>query len=107
MTNAGLVATSDEYVAARCTFNSTTRTTVTRTGSNEITKDEMCNFYVMYYTNATQSLSDTRCVRHNRVYSWERDEFLKSRDAPPENASDLTGVELVEPELELPEHRKT
>uniref|UniRef100_T1IX66 Copper type II ascorbate-dependent monooxygenase C-terminal domain-containing protein n=1 Tax=Strigamia maritima TaxID=126957 RepID=T1IX66_STRMM len=51
---------SGDYLAARCTFNSTKRNRWTTIGSTA--DDEMCNFYIMYYTNFEGGSSYGDCV---------------------------------------------
>ncbi|XP_071794148.1 peptidyl-glycine alpha-amidating monooxygenase B-like [Asterias amurensis] len=48
-----------DYLAARCTYNSLTRHTATHAGATA--NDEMCNFYMMYYTDAINGESYKMC----------------------------------------------
>ncbi|GAB6032429.1 hypothetical protein CHUAL_011067 [Chamberlinius hualienensis] len=50
----------NDYLAARCTFNSTLRDATTEIGST--TNDEMCNLYIMYYTDNEQGEDFYTCV---------------------------------------------
>ncbi len=40
----------DDILSARCTYDSSSRSSITTMGSTA--NDEMCNLYIMYYTNA-------------------------------------------------------
>uniref|UniRef100_A0A2P2I356 peptidylglycine monooxygenase n=1 Tax=Hirondellea gigas TaxID=1518452 RepID=A0A2P2I356_9CRUS len=68
-----------DRVAARCTMVSD-RDYVTRIGSTA--KDEMCNFYLMYYTEGTSPLKDPKCFSLGPpFYSWTRGGFNNIPDA--------------------------
>ncbi|XP_067664948.1 peptidyl-glycine alpha-amidating monooxygenase A-like isoform X1 [Haliotis asinina] len=54
-----IVRSGDELVA-RCTFDSRGRDTVVNTGRK--TSEEMCKFYMMYYTNSTVEMSPGHCM---------------------------------------------
>ncbi|ELT96668.1 hypothetical protein CAPTEDRAFT_228792 [Capitella teleta] len=54
-----LVIKKGDILAARCTFDSSARKRKTFMGSTHL--DEMCNFYMMYYTDATQGKSYFGC----------------------------------------------
>ncbi len=63
--------------------------------------DEMCIFYLMYYTDYKGFLKDLRCFKElydERKFSWEDDLPGKS----PENSENLDGVDLFDKALELP-----
>lgn len=51
---------NNDVLAARCTFNSSMRDRWTYIGSTA--NDEMCNFYMMYYTEAPEDLLTDSCV---------------------------------------------
>ncbi|XP_043195701.1 peptidyl-glycine alpha-amidating monooxygenase-like isoform X4 [Amphibalanus amphitrite] len=52
-----------DLVHARCTFDSTGRNRTTRIGATSA--DEMCNLYVMYYTDAEKGRSAFACMGEN------------------------------------------
>ncbi|XP_014249505.1 peptidylglycine alpha-hydroxylating monooxygenase [Cimex lectularius] len=59
-----------DVLAARCTMNST-RTTVTYIGGTN--KDEMCNFYLMYYVEGDEPLKTKYCFSVGPpIYSWRK-----------------------------------
>lgn len=51
---------SEDYLAARCTYNSSTRDSITSMGSTA--DDEMCNLYIMYFMKAKGGRSFGMCV---------------------------------------------
>ncbi|CAH1796518.1 unnamed protein product [Owenia fusiformis] len=50
-------------VVGRCTFNSTGRSRATNVGATH--NDEMCNFYMMYYTDAEKGSAFFECFGNN------------------------------------------
>lgn len=52
--------TGGEVLSARCTYNSSSRSTFTAMGSTA--NDEMCNLYIMYFTNAKVGRTFGLCV---------------------------------------------
>lgn len=50
----------NEILAARCTYNSSSRNRETRMGSTA--NDEMCNLYIMYFTKARRGKAFQNCV---------------------------------------------
>jgi hypothetical protein len=63
-------------------------------------KDEMCVFYLMFYTDYTGFLKDNYCFKEvyqkKNIFSFENS--LPGR--APENNDDLRGVFLMRPEYE-------
>ncbi|KAM6391316.1 peptidyl-glycine alpha-amidating monooxygenase isoform 3-T3 [Rhynochetos jubatus] len=52
----------DDILAARCVFSGEGRTTETHIGGTA--NDEMCNFYIMYYMEATHAVSYMTCTQN-------------------------------------------
>ncbi|GFO44719.1 peptidyl-glycine alpha-amidating monooxygenase [Plakobranchus ocellatus] len=74
-----------DYVAARCTYDSTSMThsvSVGATGDNE-----MCNFYIMFYTDSSVTFPYSQCM-NNRVPSITGSNFPEdvSEPLPPNPA---------------------
>jgi hypothetical protein len=88
-----------DYLASRCTANSMSRNSTTYTG--HLHTDEMCVFYLMFYTDYTGVLIDSFCFRElyedSPKFSWE----TKLPGRIPPNSDTLEGVHLVRPECEL------
>lgn len=99
VTNKDMIVENGDIIAARCTINSMERNSVTRTGPRH--EDEMCAFYLMFYTDYKGLLVDEYCYKDGNRYKWAK----KIPTDPPENASNLDGVILIEPENE-PKHNK-
>ncbi|KAF2359153.1 Copper type II ascorbate-dependent monooxygenase C-terminal [Trinorchestia longiramus] len=86
-----------DRVAARCTMVSD-RETVTRIGSTG--KDEMCNFYMMYYTDVEPLVQKLCFSLGPPFYSWSRNDL---RNIPDADASSLPVGETAQ-ELGVPVH---
>ncbi|XP_078590499.1 peptidylglycine alpha-hydroxylating monooxygenase-like [Branchiostoma floridae x Branchiostoma japonicum] len=88
-TTPGMSVLSGDVLAARCTMTSH-RDTVTKIG--ETNADEMCNFYIMYYTGRTDDLTVQWCFQQN--YHWE--EHFSSI---PDKASSLDGIPAADDDV--------
>lgn len=89
-----------DWLASRCTANSMDREKTTYTG--HLHEDEMCVFYLMFYTDYDGVLTDRYCFHD--LYEDSGDEFSWENDMPgqaPDNSETLKGVHLVKPEYEL------
>ncbi|KAJ1208391.1 hypothetical protein NDU88_003777 [Pleurodeles waltl] len=60
-----LDVSSGDTLAARCVFSGEGRTAETHIGDTSV--DEMCNFYIMYYMEATHATSYMTCVQDGRA----------------------------------------
>ncbi|XP_064610137.1 peptidylglycine alpha-amidating monooxygenase-like isoform X2 [Liolophura sinensis] len=58
-----IVIKPGDKLAARCTYNSTGVGHTVYMGSTA--NDEMCNFYIMYYTDSTSGMTSGMCSRNN------------------------------------------
>ncbi|XP_078702266.1 peptidylglycine alpha-hydroxylating monooxygenase-like isoform X2 [Branchiostoma floridae x Branchiostoma belcheri] len=81
-TTPGMSVLQGDVLAVRCTMTSD-RDTVTKIG--ETNADEMCNFYIMYYTGRTDDLTVRWCFQNN--YHWE-----EHFSGIPDKASSLDGI---------------
>ncbi|KAF2346353.1 Copper type II ascorbate-dependent monooxygenase C-terminal [Trinorchestia longiramus] len=54
-----LTISPEEVIAARCTYNATQRSRNTHIGSTK--DDEMCNLYLMYYTDTVEGKESATC----------------------------------------------
>ena len=83
-----MTLTGGDTLAARCTMVSN-RGRVTWVGATA--RDEMCNFYLMYWVDGRQKLENERCFSIGPpVYAWDR--WLVGgglRNVPQEEASSL------------------
>jgi peptidylglycine monooxygenase len=68
ITNRNLTIRSNDILAARCTMNSLSRTSLTRIGPRN--QDEMCNFYIMFYTSYMGRLDNIYCFRDAQKFHW-------------------------------------
>jgi len=76
-----------DILLARCTFDSTNRNRTTRIGTTAA--DEMCNLYILYYTEAKNGKSFSSC--------WDEDSRLKaSRYFPADSVKPLPPNPLLE-----------
>ncbi|XP_067667286.1 peptidyl-glycine alpha-amidating monooxygenase B-like [Haliotis asinina] len=57
--NGSFTVNPGDRLAARCTFDSTGRNRVTNIGATG--EDEMCNFYIMYYTDSSVKMPSGQC----------------------------------------------
>lgn len=99
-TNQDLLLEAGDVIASRCTMSSLSRDTPTFMGHRNI--DEMCVFYMLYYTSYKPNIQDTECFNNAQEFSWMyelRDLGVKSD--PPSDASNLDGVQLIRPTFEL------
>jgi peptidylglycine monooxygenase len=71
VTNPGMTVKSGDVLAARCTMVNDEDRTI-RVGATG--NDEMCNFYIMYYVDADQLVSDTFCFTEGPP-SWDWSKF--------------------------------
>ncbi|ESP00557.1 hypothetical protein LOTGIDRAFT_157833 [Lottia gigantea] len=78
-----------DVLAARCTMNSVKRTHNTHIGPTNA--DEMCNFYVLYYTYWKPNLQAQFCFRNAQDFHWN-DYF----ENIPDTASSLVGIKGVD-----------
>ncbi len=60
--------------------------------------DEMCIFYLMFYTDYKGILKDLLCCKDAYKFSWEDD----LPGEAPDNNENLDGVHLIDKALELP-----
>ncbi|XP_060570176.1 peptidylglycine alpha-hydroxylating monooxygenase-like [Ruditapes philippinarum] len=82
--NEGLVVRKGDILASRCTMSSQ-RKFFTQIGPQH--KDEMCNFYIMYYTDYEDTLQIEYCQRDAQSFRWA--DYLTT---PPESASSIEGI---------------
>lgn len=70
-----------DLIAARCTMYNY-RDHLVRVGSTG--KDEMCNFYLMYYVDGDKILDRKNCFTYGPPqYYWNTDNEIKSRAEVP------------------------
>nr|CAG4648544.1 EOG090X0318 [Polyphemus pediculus] len=85
-----MTITKGDTVAARCTMVSN-RNWVTKIGLTS--DDEMCNFYIMYWTEGSEGLKTKHCYsRGPPLYSWSGwsiNSFINPLNNVPEDASTL------------------
>jgi len=98
VTSKDIVVGHNDLIAARCTINSMDRDEITYTGNRH--EDEMCAFYLMFYTDYKNDLSDYYCYKDGNRFKWSKQLKQVVETNPPENASSLDGVVLPEPENE-------
>jgi len=97
VTNKNVIVRKGDILATRCTANSMERTELTLIGERHT--DEMCAFYLQYYTDYPGNLHDIYCYPPH-IYSFKKN----IRSAPPRNSDSLEGVHLIKPEYELMKH---
>ncbi|XP_069941434.1 peptidylglycine alpha-hydroxylating monooxygenase isoform X1 [Cherax quadricarinatus] len=74
-----LILKKGDTVAARCTMESK-RDRTTRVGA--FNKDEMCNFYIMYWTPSTEPLRQKYCFSPGPpLYRWQQEFSSLPKDA--------------------------
>ncbi|XP_045156226.2 peptidylglycine alpha-hydroxylating monooxygenase-like [Mercenaria mercenaria] len=83
-TSDGVVVKKGDILASRCTMSSQ-RNFYTNIGPKH--QDEMCNFYIMYYTDYKGTLQIEYCMRDAQSFHWT--EYLTS---PPGTASSTVGI---------------
>ncbi|KAK6179542.1 hypothetical protein SNE40_011873 [Patella caerulea] len=83
-----------DVLAARCTMNSMKRDRDTNIGPTN--SDEMCNFYVLYYTYWQPNLEAQFCFRDAQTFHWN-DYF----ENIPGTASSLVGISGAEKVIEM------
>lgn len=77
-----LVIKQDDVLAARCTMQNNETRTVHIGGTS---KDEMCNFYIMYYVDGDQLIKVSNCWSEGPpYYHWATDDNLNNL---PQDAS--------------------
>ncbi|XP_060067244.1 peptidylglycine alpha-hydroxylating monooxygenase-like [Ylistrum balloti] len=84
VTNPGIDVQSGDILASRCTMSSD------RIGPTVIgptNKDEMCNFYILYYTYRKENLQIRYCFRDAQNFQWSK--YLINI---PEDASSIEGL---------------
>ncbi|KAM7285306.1 peptidylglycine alpha-hydroxylating monooxygenase [Ixodes scapularis] len=87
--NKGLTIVKGDILAARCTMKNF-RSRDTYVGPTS--EDEMCDFYVMYYTDGDKVLEESLCYSEaSPTYYWRTDPMLKDHVTPAidEDASTL------------------
>lgn len=84
VTTPGVEIKKNDILAARCTMSSQ-RNDFTIIGSRN--EDEMCNFYILYYTKAQHNLNIQYCMRDGANFHWS--DYLPE---PPKTASSITGL---------------
>ncbi|KAM7285311.1 peptidylglycine alpha-hydroxylating monooxygenase-like [Ixodes scapularis] len=85
----GLTIVKGDILAVRCTLKNF-RNRDTYVGPTS--EDEMCNFYMMYYTDGDKILEDNLCYsKGSPTYYWKTDPMLKDHVTPEidEDASTL------------------
>lgn len=102
VTNKDIIVNKNDYLVSRCTANSLDRDFVTHTGHKHA--DEMCVFYLMFYTDFKGNLKDYYCYYNNdkeanNEYNWE-DSYYSKYSVIPETSDNLDGVILPRPEYE-------
>lgn len=95
MSNLNVKITQEDIIIAQCIMDSSLRDRVTIIGPRN--EDEMCNFYIMYYTSYPGNIGNTLCFKDAQKYSWK--EALKL-EKEPHNADNLDGVKLLRPEMD-------
>uniref|UniRef100_A0A0P5MV37 Peptidyl-glycine alpha-amidating monooxygenase n=2 Tax=Daphnia magna TaxID=35525 RepID=A0A0P5MV37_9CRUS len=79
---------SGDIIAARCTYNSTNKNTTTYMGSTA--GDEMCNLYLMYYTDAKSGtayqICTDQCNQRPSLFPIDSDEPLPPNPLLEEHA---------------------
>ncbi|GFO46325.1 peptidylglycine alpha-hydroxylating monooxygenase-like [Plakobranchus ocellatus] len=91
-TNQGISVRRGDILAARCTMHDTTDHTVS-IGATQ--KDEMCNFYIMYYVNKPPTLQVDSCFSPGPPYWYWKDypdQEKLNLDAAPDTASVIPGT---------------
>ncbi|XP_041361780.1 peptidylglycine alpha-hydroxylating monooxygenase-like [Gigantopelta aegis] len=83
--NPGIDIRNGDILACRCTMNSMKRTNYTVMGPRNI--DEMCNFYILYYTYQEQDLKVQYCFQRAQNFRWK--DYLPNI---PTDASSLDGI---------------
>lgn len=92
-----LIVTKGDYLVSRCTYNSMKRDYITPIGPTHT--DEMCVFYLLFYTDYQGRLENEYCFFEN--------EFTLEDSLPfpaykiPRNSDSLEGVHLKDPKYEL------
>ncbi|XP_022106613.1 peptidyl-glycine alpha-amidating monooxygenase-like [Acanthaster planci] len=85
---------SGDILAARCTYNSQSRQTITHAGGSS--HDEMCNFYMMYYTDALEGETYKTCWDEGNPQLFQN--IPPGADIPPKNPPSMsTGTRKMEP----------
>lgn len=97
VTNKDHIVTRGDYLASRCTYNSMKRDYITPLGHTH--KDEMCVFYLMFYTDYHGKLDNEYCFFANE-FTWE-DSLPFPPNNIPKNSDNLDGVHLRNPSYEL------
>jgi peptidylglycine monooxygenase len=94
VTYSNLKIKQDDLLIAQCIMDSTLRNQTTAIGPRN--EDEMCNFYIMYYTSYPGLIQNTLCFKDAQEFTWK--ESLKLEKTPI-NADNLDGVNLLRPEM--------
>ncbi|KAI3389599.1 hypothetical protein SNEBB_009886 [Seison nebaliae] len=80
----------NDVLASRCTMNSMKRNRYTNIGAKH--SDEMCNFYIMYYTDFEGMLNVQFCIQDHNTFHWNS---MFKNDELPALASTLKGVPIL------------
>ncbi|KAL5004011.1 hypothetical protein ScPMuIL_017467 [Solemya velum] len=92
VTNPGIDIRDGDILAARCTMTSE-RIEDTKIGPTN--KDEMCNFYIMYYTFSKADLHIQYCFRYAHMFQWGK--YLDNIPNTASSTKDLPPFESVDP----------
>ncbi|XP_021359355.1 peptidylglycine alpha-hydroxylating monooxygenase-like [Mizuhopecten yessoensis] len=84
VTNPGIDVRFGDILASRCTMSSD-RIGATAIGPSN--KDEMCNFYILYYTYRKENLNVRYCFRNAQKFRWSK--YLNNI---PDDASSTDGL---------------
>lgn len=76
-----VVIQRDDYLVGRCTYNSTGRNRTTYIGASH--KDEMCNFYIMYYADRNTRLQYHSCAGNNNPRLIQKLPAYSYQQLPP------------------------
>ncbi|KAL3865811.1 hypothetical protein ACJMK2_043161 [Sinanodonta woodiana] len=90
VTTPGISIETNDILAARCTMSSQ-RKLVTMIGTTN--RDEMCNFYILFYTWRKENLKNDFCFRDAQQFHWSN--YLKNI---PVTASSIQGLPPFERE---------
>ncbi|KAK3586825.1 hypothetical protein CHS0354_020041 [Potamilus streckersoni] len=88
VTTPGISIEINDVLAARCTMSSQ-RKTVTMIGTTN--RDEMCNFYILFYTWKKENLKNDYCFRDAQQFHWSN--YLNNI---PITASSIQGLPFFE-----------
>lgn len=68
VTNTNIRIIKNDMLASRCTMNSLSRENITHIGARN--EDEMCNFYIMFYTSYKGKMDNFACFSDAQKFKW-------------------------------------